>query len=71
MLKLTLSPLDSKVANALAERRKVTVYTLVSSLLREEAAIEFANFRDLPVDVTGRAGQQMQEPAEVQNGNPG
>lgn len=45
MLKITLSPLDSVIAEKMAERRGVNIAALVSALLREEAVIEVAGWR--------------------------
>lgn len=44
-MKIVLTPLDAKTARVLADRRGVTVDSLISSLLREEAAIEITNWR--------------------------
>lgn len=47
MLRLSLSPLDARVAKVLADRRGVTVQGLIADLLREEAAIEITNWRTM------------------------
>lgn len=45
MHKIVLAPLESQVAEVLAERRGICVETLIANLLRDEAAIELANWR--------------------------
>ena len=40
MLKISLNPLDSRLAETLARARGLTVPALISNLLRDEAAIE-------------------------------
>jgi hypothetical protein len=45
MLEVVLSLLDSKAAQAIAQRRGVSEETLVSNLISEEAAIELTGWR--------------------------
>jgi len=42
-MKITLGPLDTRVAEVLANRRGFSVDSLITSLLRREAAVEIAN----------------------------
>ncbi len=44
-MKIILGPLDSRTAQAIANRRGVSIETLMSNLIREEAAIELTGWR--------------------------
>lgn len=52
MLKITLSPLDSKTAQTIAQMRGISVPELVSRLIHEEAAIELTHWRAVPKQTT-------------------
>ena len=45
MVKFSLGPLDAEVAKELAHRHGISITTLISKLLREEAVIEIAGWR--------------------------
>lgn len=47
-MKIELLPVDAKAARVLADRLGMTVDAWVSSLIREEAAIEITNWRSTP-----------------------
>jgi hypothetical protein len=51
-MKINLLPLDEQAARVLADRRGMTVDGFLQSLIREEAAIEVANWRTTPQPAT-------------------